>query len=294
MLPRFVKNQQLRPNGVVIFSSGCRMESEDTKSDDALSTSSTMSMARVVEVCPACKKELQARAMFNHLRKIHPDHLKGMYCLYKEDKLDELIKANAPMPVEWRVMDDFDEEVDRILWGCLACNNTYTTEQTAQKHCNGKCKKDHNAQLKRIKKEEQQEKEQREKKIGKERLRWTNRTPQQIHSCIQQIITYYNKKWGTASPKIVQFMQKMIRVYNRTYDCDKYVFTPIPLPAFEDNKENMLKKEYQIGDDMENYYRLYKESLRLFWGDHTIVSDAEYVSLENNICWTNDYPDLKY
>jgi hypothetical protein len=296
MLPRLIEKKQLRFNGVAILSSGGRMDSDadDSKSnyDDSKSTTSIMSMARVAEICPCCKKELQARAMFNHLRKLHPDYLKSMYCVWEISKLDELIKTNAPMPIEWRVMDDFDEEIEKILWGCLACNNTYTTEQTALKHCNAKCKKDHNAELKRIKKEEQKEKEQAEKKFSKERLRWINRTPKQVYTCIQQEVDFYNKRWATVSSKVIQYMHNINSFYNETNDCDKYVFTPIRLPTFEDDKDNMLKEERRIDREITNYQTLYKDALRLFWGAHTIVSDGEYESLERNI--RGNYPDIQY
>lgn len=304
MLHRVMK-QQLRFGGVSILSPGSRMDSDDSKSidesvnesvnesDDSKSTTSTMSASVRPEICPCCKKQLQARAMFNHMRKFHPDYIKSLYSVWGK-KLDEMITTNAPMPIDWTVKDDFDEEELRTVWGCLACDNTFTTEQNAKKHCNAKCKKDHNAELKRFKKEDEKERKESEKKMGKERLRWINRTPQQIYMCIQQEITFHNKKWVNVSAKVVQFMQSMNRIYNETYDYDKYVFTAIPLPAFENNKENMQKEERRIDREISNWIHLYKDSLRTFWGDHQIVSDAEYESLEKNICWTNDYPELKF
>jgi hypothetical protein len=86
----------------------------------------------------------------------------------------------------------------------------------------------------------------------------------------------------------------MNRIYDETYDCDKYIFTAIPLPAFENNKENMQKEERRIDREISNWIHLYKDSLRTFWGDRQIISDAEYEELEQNICWTNDYPELKF
>ena len=74
-------------------------------------------MAREKQECPCCKRDLQARAMFNHIRKLHPDYFSSLLCLYKKDTLDELIKESAPMPVEWKVKDDFDEEDDIIIGG---------------------------------------------------------------------------------------------------------------------------------------------------------------------------------
>ena len=318
MLPRMIQKQQLRQNGVRFISPGCRMDSEDSKStisddaqsttstvsrpvfddDDSKSVKSTISLARSKEVCPCCDKELQARAMFNHMRKLHPDFLKGLYCVWTDEKMDELIKAIAPMPIEWKIIDDFDDEEDRILWGCLACNNTFTTEQTAQKHCKlAKCKAEHIKELKRIKKEEQQERAKKNSKVSKERQRWINRTPSQIHLCIQQDVVFYNKKFENLSTKIIEYLQTINRKYNNAkyyeiYDCDKYVFKPIPLPAFENNKDTMENIEHIIDREIINYHSICKDALSIFYSHFQIVSDGEYTSLEQNIY--GNHVDLQY
>ena len=312
MLHRILENQPLRCNGVRILSSGYRMDSDDSKSvnsddaqsitstlsrsvfddDDSKSVTSTMSLARSKEKCPCCNKELQARAMFNHIRKMHPDYLKTMYRVWEPAQFDNLIKTSAPIPIDWDIIDDFEETVHKVLFGCLACDNTFTTEQNGKRHCNTvKCKTKHIEELKRIKKEEQQEKKQAEKKFSKERLRWIDRTPQQIYSCIQQQIVFNNKKWELVSAKVIEYLQIMNRKYNRTYDCDEYVFTPTSLPAFENNKVNMEKEERRIDRDENRLQCHYIDVLRLFWTEHQIVSDAEYDKLERCI---RTYPDIKY
>lgn len=309
MLHRILENQPLRCNGVHILSSGYRMESDDSKSvnsddaqsitstlsrsvfddDDSKSVTSTMSLARTKEKCPCCNKELQARAMFNHIRKLHPDYLKTMYRVWEPAQFDNLIKTSAPLPIDWDVTDDFEDTIHRVLFGCLACDNTFTTEQNGKKHCNtAKCKTKHIEELKRIKKEEQQEKKQQEKKVSKECLRWINRTPQQIYSCIQQDIAFENEKWELVSAKIIEYLQSMNHKYNGTYDyqpydCDKYVFTPMQLPAFENNKVNMEKEECRIKRDANRLEYHYKDALLQFKYEHQIISDAEYLKLEKCI-----------
>jgi len=129
-----------------------------------------------------------------------------MYGVWEPKEMDELIKNNAPFPINWEEKDDFDEMIPKELWGCLGCNNTYTTEYNAQKHCAGKCKKDHNAQLRRIKKEEQQDKEKELKKVSESRRRWINRTPEQIFSCIQQYIAHYDTKFSELGAKVAQHL----------------------------------------------------------------------------------------
>ena len=59
-------------------------------------------------ICPDCKKELQSRHMFNHIRKLHPDYFSSMMKVYKEDDLENLIKHNKGMPLEWEYKNDKD------------------------------------------------------------------------------------------------------------------------------------------------------------------------------------------
>lgn len=256
-------------------------------SDDSKSTSSTISLERMAESCPCCKKEMQARVMFNHLRKLHPEYLKGMYCIWKAEQMDELIKYNAPFPVEWVVKDDFDEDVSKTLWGCLGCNNTYTTQHNAAKHCLGKCKKDHNAHLRRIKKEEQQDKEKHDKKLSTERMRWLNRTPQQIYACIQQDVAFFNKKWAEVGIKVTQYLRSM-----KHDNIQEYVFCPTMSPVFEDNKKKMEQQEKQIDTEMTKWRRMYQDILPLFWTANVIVSDLAYEEIEKKIMI--GLPDYKF
>lgn len=247
-------------------------------SDDTKSNSSSVSSARIAETCPCCKKEIQARVMFNHIRKLHPDYLKSMYGVWKDDQLNELIKYNAPFPIEWTMKDDFDEDVNKTLWGCLGCNNTFTTEHNATKHCLGKCKKDHNANLRRIKKEEQQDKEKRDKKMSEGRLKWLNRTPIQILSCIQQDVDFYNKKWTEVSQKVVRYLCVM------NYENQKdFIFLPMMNPIFEDDKKKMEQKELESDREIIKWKRLYEDILPLFWGATHIISHSTYEEIEKKI-----------
>ena len=259
---------------------------ESNDSDDSKSNVSSVSSFRVSQPCPCCKKEVQSRGMFNHLRKLHPEFVKTMYGVWKDDQMDELIKTNAPFPVEWTTKDDFDDDVAITLWGCLGCNNTYTTEHNAKKHCQGKCKKEHNVNLRKIKKEEQLDKEKYQKKISAERLRWLNRTPEQIYSCIQQDLTYYEKKWTAVGDKVVRYLQLLNHENPQKYYYNMIEKTEITL---RDDKKKMEEVERRIDRQLTWCKREYEDVLPLLWGATDIVSHSEYDALEKQIMHFQDY-----
>ena len=262
--------------------------SNNTDSDDSKSTTSTASSYRQDDLCPCCGKEMQNRFMFNHLRKFHPDYVKGMYGVWKEDQMNELIADNLPFPIEWVVKDDFDDDVPKTLWGCLGCNNTYTTEQNAKKHCNGKCKKDHNANLRRIKKEEQQDKEKREKKMSDTRYRWLNRTAQQVHACILQDIEFYDKRYQDAGTKISRYLHTL-----KHENARDYVYFPEPTPEFVDDKKKMELLEEQLDKARIKWRRMYEDILPVLWGQCGVVSHTAYEELEKLIFHVNQ-ADYKF
>jgi len=253
-------------------------------SDDSKSNVSSVSSVRIAQVCPCCKKEVQARFMFNHLRKIHPEFVKMMYAVWEDNKMDELIKTNAPFPVEWTSKDDFDDDVCTIVWGCLGCNNTYTTIQNATKHCNGKCKKDHNSGLKRIKKEEQMDREKSQQKLSAERLRWLNRTPAQIYACIQYDINYHTKKWIDVGAKVSRYLCAIQHEAPQ-----EYIFFCAPCAEFEDDKKKMEVLERQVDKEMTAWGRKYEDILSLLWSKVSVVSDTDYDALDRLIRNCQDY-----
>lgn len=256
-----------------------------TDSDDSKSNTSTASSDRVAEACPCCHKEVQPRVMFNHLRKLHPEYVKSMYGVWKDDQMDELIKTNAPFPIEWVVKDDFDEDVTKTMWGCLGCNNTFVTEYKAQKHCSQvKCKKDHNAQLRRIKKEEQQDKAKREEKVSAERKRWINRSAKQVHMCIQQDVAFFDKKWMEIGTKVSRYLHTL--KYENARD---YIFFPTPCPEFEDDKKKMEALEIRLDKESTKWKRMYEDILPVLWSATELISHTAYEELEKMLIGNPDY-----
>lgn len=262
--------------------------SNNTDSDDSKSNSSTVSSERESEACPCCGKEMQQRVMFNHLRKFHTEYVKGMYGIWKEDQMNELIVENLPFPIEWTVKDDFDEDINKTLWGCLGCNNTYTTEHNAKKHCNGKCKKDHNANLRRIKKEEQQDKEKRNKKMSDTRYKWLNRTAKQVYACILQDVEYYDKKWQDVGTKIARYLHTL------QHESPKdYIYFPPSTPVFEDDKKKMELLEEQLDKGYTKWRRMYEDAIPMLWSATETVSHTAYEEIEKLVTHTNQ-ADYKY
>ena len=101
--------------------------------------------------CPYCNKDLQARALFAHIRKFHESAL-----LQSTSRrwLDEA-ESGKPLRVWWTQKNDFDEDQDTIIYVCLSTNKTFMTEEKARQHF-AKDKttvKDHNAQLKKLRKD---------------------------------------------------------------------------------------------------------------------------------------------
>lgn len=266
-----------------------KRSASSAESDDSKSTASSTSSAHRNEKCPCCPKEFQTRYMFNHLRKFHTEYVKTLYGALKEEEMDELIKYTAPFPIDWEETDDFDETVIKSLWGCLACNHTFTVQHNAQKHCLGKCKKDHNAQLRRIKKEEQQEKDKKMKKVSDVRLRWINRSPAQILACIQHNVAYYEKKFTAVSAKVVRFLCIM-----QHEEMPDHVFFPLTPIVFVDDKPEMERLEITMNKEIANWQTKYNEILPTLYAATSVVSHPEYDELYKLIKWTNDYTDPKF
>jgi hypothetical protein len=101
--------------------------------------------------CPFCIKDLQARAMFGHIRKFHNDEL------LKSTSRRWITEAETgePLRVFWSKKNDFDEDEDTVLYVCLASNKTFVSEHKANEHFakDKTAKKEHNKQLKQLKKE---------------------------------------------------------------------------------------------------------------------------------------------
>lgn len=119
--------------------------------ESVMSSHSASSVTLSKMSCPHCSKDLQARAMFAHIRKYHyNDFLKSTCKRFLEDA-----ETGKPLRVFWTVVNDFDEEEEVSIYACLSSNKTFLSLHKATAHF-AKDKtllKDHNKQLKQVKKD---------------------------------------------------------------------------------------------------------------------------------------------
>lgn len=130
-------------------------------SDSVFSSHSSGSITLAKMACPHCAKDLQARAMFAHIRKFHyADFLKSTSKRFIEEA-----ETGKPLRVYWTVVNDFDEETEISIYACLSTNKTFTSIVRAEAHFAKEkaALKDHNKQLKQIKKDFITAKKQRSK-----------------------------------------------------------------------------------------------------------------------------------
>jgi len=116
-----------------------------------LSSHSATSISNCKMECPTCHKEIQVRVMFNHIRKLHPDEL------LRNTTQSWIADAEngKPLRVWWSKLNDFDEEEETVIFACLSTNKTFTNEAKAMQHFqkDKAALKEHNKQLKQLKKD---------------------------------------------------------------------------------------------------------------------------------------------
>lgn len=252
-----------------------RMSVQDSIQDstDNDSTSSRVSMAKIPLECPSCKKEIQARGMFNHIIKFHPDYFKASMKVWDENRLEELIDNKFALPIEWEFQNDFDETEFKNIWGCLACNSTFTVEHKGNYHCSqAKCKAKHISELKKLIKEEKKEKEKKLKTLNTSRSKWENRTAQAIYNdCFNTIVVIKNKIFNEYLP----FMEKLNSKYNLISIPE---FPLIPSITENSDKTYQLKQERCVDkylSEIENIVKHHNKNLPVQY-----VSDEKYNTLD--------------
>ena len=132
--------------------------------DDAMSSKSSVSVSHTKMDCPHCPKAFQVQSMFRHIRNTHPNDFECYMTVWDPEKLQKMMNVCEPFPVEYTSTNDHDETVEHKLYGCLACNNTFTTLQRGTTHVkNKKCKARHMSELKGIIKQERINKKNKKK-----------------------------------------------------------------------------------------------------------------------------------
>ena len=125
--------------------------SDIENSEDAKSHTSSVSASKKKVSCPHCPKDITIQNMFRHIRNTHPQDFECYMTVWDVAKLEKMVSSCEPFPVEYTTTNDFDETVEHKFYGCLACNNTFTTVPRALGHCkNAKCRTKHLSELKLI------------------------------------------------------------------------------------------------------------------------------------------------
>jgi len=266
----------------------------DNTINDSHSIMSSVSISNMKIECPECKKELQTRSMFKHIRTLHPEYFASMFKVWKDDDFKELIDESKAFPVEWESKDDFDDTVFTNIWGCLACNSTYTVEANAHKHCkNAKCKKDHIKAMKDILKQEQKNKEKRIKQQSDTRYKYLNRTPDNIFNDTRIIIQHYIKQLTSESIKN-DFIKLMNKLNPENNNDEIFSFQYNYDIKLSDNKQEMEKQENYIWKLISTIETTYKDSLNSLYYRSDIISDEEHFKLTKAIRLHNTIPKLSY
>lgn len=134
-------------------------EAEEVEAAENASVGSTASAARFVRKCPCCTREMQTRSLFNHIYKVHPYEFLCSMSVYKEDDMERYAKAGEAYPFEYTLTNDFDEQENYKIFGCLGCKHTFTVEAKANAHCqHKKCKAAHIKGIKAMIKSEKESK----------------------------------------------------------------------------------------------------------------------------------------
>lgn len=141
---------------------------EDTCSTLSSHSQGSVSLSKME--CPYCNKDLQVRAMFNHIRKLHNEEL------LKNTSKKWLEEADTGKALKfwWSKKNDFDEDEEIVIYVCLSTNKTFTTQERADLHFkkDKALLKDHNKNLKELKKQFATYKKQQAKRATPTKTKW--------------------------------------------------------------------------------------------------------------------------
>lgn len=112
---------------------------------DTESVGSKLSVSNVKIECPKCHKNLQTRALFNHIRSCHLAYFQDQ----TRGKWLEEAATGLPLKIHWEKENDQDGFEIVTMFACLGSNKVFTTEQRASTHFkkNPKDLKEHNKQV---------------------------------------------------------------------------------------------------------------------------------------------------
>jgi len=237
-------------------------------SDDNASQTSTTSVSRVLVECPECQKEFQQRYLFNHIRKVHPNRFELNMMADTEEDFLGLKFSNCAVPFKWSITNDFDEQEERVVFGCLACNSTFAGVSQGINHCKkDKCNKKHKAEIDNIIKHNKEMRELELKRLTDTRWRKANRNPQQIFDDTMLYHKYITE-------------HLLVSVYDRFKSCVKWDTTDYvdwsalnyePTLTMSQDKSFMMKQELMVHNKLSDITSMFDKAIWYMEG-HTSVS----------------------
>jgi hypothetical protein len=267
---------------------------------DNMTVSSKTSQARNSIECPECKKEMQSRHMFNHIVKFHPGYFEKCYTITQVAEFDDLYstKYAKGFPVSWDYLNDFDESESKTIWGCLACNSTFTTEMTAQKHCsNKKCMKDHVKQIKQFKKDFEKDIELNKKRKKTLRDKYLARTADIIYKDANLHKDYIVNIQLKKVEMIKDIFQKILEEHPEYQDQFKELMDfKIVYPeycSYVNDKEKMLAYENKLSRYSDMCYNFVKDSEKCAFMT-SVISETDYYNIYNCLKFQHELPKFSY
>lgn len=196
------------------------------------SSASQLSASNVKMECPYCIKSLQTKAIFGHIRKFHNDELvKSTNKRWIDDA-----ENGKPLRVWWSKKNDFDEDEDTIIYVCLSTNKTFVSEQKAVEHFkkDKAALKDHNKQLKQLRKDFTAHKKAAEKKKKQE-------------LAMDPYILRRNNAFNTNDPELARAIWRGILNSKKTCElalvlCNRKGYSPDTPMYFWDKRQKMFEQ----------------------------------------------------
>lgn len=244
-------------------------------SDDNLSTTSTNSISRALVECPECKKEMQQRVMFNHIRKVHPNRFEMNMMADTDEDLIALKVSHCAIPFKWTILNDFDEKEDHVVFGCLACNSTFAGVSQGLNHCKkDKCKKKHSEEIDKIVKHNKELRELEIKRLSDTRWRKANRSCQQIFDDTMLYHKYIKE-------------HLLVSVYEKFMNYVEWVSLDYdPTLTMSSDRNLMLKQERMVHEKEANIVAKFDKAI-WYMETHTHIDDQQIRNLRQMIEPTN-------
>lgn len=227
--------------------------------------------------CPICAKEIQVRVMFNHIRKLHPDEL----LKNTSRKWIEEAENGEPLRVYWTKVNDFDEEEVTTIYVCLSTNKTFTTALGCRQHFakDKKVLKDHNKQLKDLKKQYmtyRKEKAKRDKK-------------RPVDPSTERFVQAFNSN----SPDLARAYWRGILNNKTTLECCKLICQrreyQLETPMYLYDKKHHLYEQIPYGEFMTYYTDIMERINELFTSRCLEVKELHDIYHESLAFWHNNF-----